>query len=94
MSRSERRHILERIAIRNWRVYRATHPHWVYYCRYVYRPHVDPYYQGKVNPPSSYRHMWRRQLRVRNKRAFQMCEDWDVLQQFPIQKLTSIYDWY
>jgi hypothetical protein len=46
-------------------------------------------------PSTSYRRMWRRQARVRQKNAFTESRDLSEVQiETKIQKLTSIYDWY
>ncbi len=46
------------------------------------------------NPPSKYRHRWRRLARARWRAAVLTCGDYDTLQVFKFNHITSVYDWY
>jgi hypothetical protein len=46
-------------------------------------------------PSKSFKQMWRKQARVRQKQVMQSCKDFSELQiETKITKLTSLYDWY
>lgn len=95
MNRLKRRYLFEVREKRRRRLYQNL-------CKSWFRDEADNPRQVEQwlnilchwNPPSSYRKKWRQEARTRNNRALRLCEDFDALQIFPTQKVTSIYDWF
>jgi len=48
---------------------------------------------GHMTPPNSFRRRWRQEYRTHWKQQMRVA-DWDNWQNFPMNRVTSIYDWY
>ena len=46
------------------------------------------------NPPARYRRRWRQKARARWNHLVRTCNDWDLLQLFPLNKITYTWEWY
>ena len=95
MDRAERRRLKQLLilaALRqyNWEhrpAFRFNHEDWM---RFDPKEHFK--WQGRFNPPSGYRRMWRKLARARYRRMMQ--GDLEELVLPPSNRITSIYDWY